>query len=274
MEDTGIGSTASFTVLNHEVKNWQIIAVPLIAIMIAEILQYTGDLKACIFLHVVILLSLILSPVWISESSTGNSLQALALLPLLRLLNISMPVFSETTLYMFIFIYTPLLVTCYLIARHQLIPLFQEENTLKNLYIYVPLALLTGYFIGLAEWHTINAGNLIPDLSLKSLLELSFVMILVVGFTEELIFRSLLQTRLQTSFGMKNGLLITSIMFGIMHAGYGSFYELLITASAGILLGYMFQKTGSLVLVSFTHGFVNIFLFGLIPLLGPGLGLF
>lgn len=84
----------------------------------------------------------------------------------------------------------------------------------------------------------------------------------------------LIQTRLQTSFGMKNGLLITSIMFGIMHAGYGSFYELLITASAGILLGYMFQKTGSLVLVSFTHGFVNIFLFGLIPLLGPGLGLF
>jgi membrane protease YdiL (CAAX protease family) len=99
-----------------------------------------------------------------------------------------------------------------------------------------------------------------------SLIKLSIIMIFFVGFVEELVFRSLLQTRLENSLGSLKGLLITSILFGVMHSGYGTFYEILYTAFAGLVLGYMFQKTKSLPLVSLTHGFVNIFLFGIIPL--------
>ncbi len=73
---------------------------------------------------------------------------------------------------------------------------------------------------------------------------------------------------------MVKGLLITGVLFGMMHSGYGSAYELALTGFAGIVIGYMFQRTGSLPLIALTHGFVNMFLFGLIPLLGPGLGLF
>ena len=40
------------------------------------------------------------------------------------------------------------------------------------------------------------------------------------------------------------------------------------------VMGWMFQKTRSLSLVAITHGCVNIFLFGVIPHLGLGLGLF
>jgi membrane protease YdiL (CAAX protease family) len=92
-------------------------------------------------------------------------------------------------------------------------------------------------------------------------------MIFVVGFVEELIFRFLLQSRMERSFGKLEGLVIVSLVFGFMHSGYGTFYEILYVFCVGIVLGYMFQKTGSLSLVSLTHGFVNIFLFGIIPLL-------
>jgi len=73
---------------------------------------------------------------------------------------------------------------------------------------------------------------------------------------------------------MEKGLLISVILFGMMHSGYGEAYELLLICFVGLLIGYMFQRTRSLPFIAITHGFVNVFLFGLIPLLGPRLGLF
>jgi membrane protease YdiL (CAAX protease family) len=272
-EDAGVQSPVHFSVFNYSFRDWQIVAIPIAAIVMAELFLYMGEPQTGITLHVIILMGITLSSIWVRESHVSFSLQALMLLPILRLLNISMPVFSETTLYLYIFIYTPLLIPIYFITRHQKITLKQEGFTLDKLYFYIPLALVIGYLIGVAEWYTISAGNLIPDLSLKSILQLSFIMIFFVGFVEELIFRSLLQTRLQASFGMEKGLVLASLLFGMMHSGYGTPYELLLTASAGLILGYMFQKTGSLALVSVTHGSVNVFLFGFMPFLGPGMGL-
>lgn len=274
MENASVQPPIDFAGFLQRMKDWQILAIPVVAIVIAEMLLYTGKLEAGIFLHVMIPLGISISSMWMRESNVSFSLQTLVMLSILRLVNISMPVFFGTTLYMYIFIYTPLLIPTYIIMRHQRITPVQMGFTLKNLYLYIPLALAVGYFIGLAEYNTINAHSMIPDVSPESLLKLSFVMFFFVGFVEELIFRSLLQTRLQASLGMEKGLVITSILFGMMHSGYGNVYELLLTASAGIVIGYMFQRTGSLPLVTLAHGFVNVFLFGLIPLLSWKLGLF
>jgi hypothetical protein len=47
----------------------------------------------------------------------------------------------------------------------------------------------------------------------------------------------------------------------------------LFTSMAGLAIGFFFHVTRSLPL-ALTHGLVNVFLFGFIPHLGPGLGLF
>lgn len=248
-------------------KEHHILLLPIMGIIFAEMLIYAGHPQAGMALHVLTVLLLSLSVMWFPESHVSRSLQALALLPILRLLNMSMPVFSGMTLDFFIFIYLPLLLPVYAVIRHQGMRLSDVGLTPRKLYIYIPLAIIAGGIIGLGESMVINAGSLIPDLSSENLFRLSLVMILIVGFVEELIFRSLLQTRMGDSFGRLRGLLIASLLFGIMHSGYGTFYEVLYTFSAGMVLGYMFLRTGSLPLVSLTHGFVNIFLFGLIPLL-------
>lgn len=274
MEDTNIESAGNFSVFDHRMKDWEIVSVPIVAIVIAEMLLYMGKQQAGIFLHVMIPLGMAVSSMWMRESSVSFSLEALAMLPILRLVNISMPVFTPMTLYLYIYIYAPLLIPVFIIARRQRLTLKELGFTTKKLYLYIPLALVVGYLIGLGEYNTIKVGSLIPDTSALNLLKISFVMFFFVGLVEELIFRSLLQTRLQASFGMTKGLVVTGALFGMMHSGYGSVYELLLTGFAGIVMGYMFQKTGSLPLIALTHGFVNVFLFGLIPLLGPGLGLF
>jgi membrane protease YdiL (CAAX protease family) len=98
-------------------------------------------------------------------------------------------------------------------------------------------------------------------------------MIFIVGLIEELIFRGIIQTRLEEFLGPAGGVLLASLLFGVMHSSYGTFYEIVYTFLAGGILGYFFYRTKSLPLVVMIHGFINIFLFGIIPHLGPGLGL-
>ena len=274
MEDSNIQSSVNFSLFKHPIKDWEIVAIPILAIIIAELLLYMGKQEAGILLHVMIPLGLAISTMWIRESNVSFCLEALALLPVLRLVNTSMPVFLPTKLYLYIFIYAPLIIPVFFIMRHQRIALKEIGVTLDNLYLYIPIALVVGYMIGLGEYNIIHPGSLIPDTSALSMLKISFVMLFFVGLVEELIFRSLLQTRLENFFGMEKGLLISAILFGMMHSGYGKAYKLLLICFVGLLIGYMFQRTRSLPFIAITHGFVNVFLFGLIPLLGPRLGIF
>jgi len=255
-------SALSISLLND---SW-IVILPLMMVIAAEMLICSAHLQAGIALHIVTLLLLTLSATRIPESHVSRSLQVLLLLPILRLLNLSMPVFSETTLYMFIYIYIPMLLPAYLVIRHQGLNLSGSGLSPKRIPGYILLSVIVGAIIGLGEFLIIRPGNLVPDLSFINMLKLSVIMIFV-GFVEELVFRFLLQSRMEVSFGRLEGLFIVSLLFGFMHSGYGTLYEVLYACCAGLVLGYMFQKTGSLSLVSLTHGFVNIFLFGLIPLL-------
>lgn len=250
------------------------ILTPMLIIVLAELLLYSGKTQTSVYIHVFTLIALASSTIWSSDQIVYKTHQALMLLPLLRLVNISMPVFFEMTLYSFVFIYVPLTVPIYLVLSHQKFTAAQIGLTTKNIIRYLPVAVLMGLIIGEGEYLIIASGYLIPDLSIVSILKLSVVMILFVGLVEELIFRSILQTKLEENFGMLPGLIGASFMFGIMHSGYGTPYEILYTASAGLVIGWLFQKTRSLPLIAIVHGCVNIFLFGLIPHLGVGLGLF
>ncbi len=88
-------------------------------------------------------------------------------------------------------------------------------------------------------------------------------MVFLVGLVEEIIFRSILQNRLEMFLGSRGGgLLVTSVLFGLMHSGYGSMVEIFYAFLVGFIIGYMFYKTRSLPLVTMVHGFINVFLFG------------
>ncbi len=242
------------------------VLIPTICIITAEMFLFRNDIKTSVWIHVLTLLGLTLSTVFIKDTQRHTILQAFSLLPLLRLVNLSMPIFFELTLYTYIFIYSPLLIPIYVILKNKNYTLEQIGFTKPHLS-YLPLAVIIGFIIGFGEYNTIYPGYLIPDLKITNVLKLSLIMILMIGFVEELIFRSILQTSLEKSIGMKSGLLLASFLFGVMHSGYGTAYEILFTASAGLIMGYMFQRTRNLMFISLTHGFVNIFLFGFLPLL-------
>ncbi len=131
------------------------------------------------------------------------------LLSILRLVNISMHIFFETTLHLFIFIYAPLIIPIYIVLKAQGFKFtFRiSEEMKKNRIFYSFVAVIVAFAIAQGEYAIIEAGYLIPDLSFMSLLQLSIVMILFVRLIEEIIFRYILQIRLEQAFGIWPALL-------------------------------------------------------------------
>ena len=260
---------------NLEIRNKEIyVGIPILTIAFAEMLIYSGRIKEAVWVHMILLMGLSLSITLMRNEEVHKTYQALMLLPLLRLVSLSMPVFFDITLYSFIFIYAPLAVPVAIAAVYQQLTLEEMGITFRRIWLYFPLSVLIGAVLGVGEYMVIQTDYLIPDLSPLNLLKLTVVMVFFVGLVEEVIFRSFIQTRLNKIFGAWGGILLSSMLFGVMHSGYGTFDEVLYTSFVGVIIGYMFYKTRSLPLITLIHGFVNVFLFGIIPHLGPGLGLF
>ncbi len=259
---------------NTDFRNKEIyVGIPILAIGFAEMLIYFGRVKEAIWLHAAILVGLSLFVTFMKNEEVYKTYQALLLLPILRLVNLSMPVFFDITLYSFVFIYAPLAIPVTIAAAHQHLTRGEVGITFRNIWLYLPFSILLGFGLGVGEYLTIRTGYLIPDLSFLNVLKLTLVMVFFVGLVEEIIFRAMLQTRLNKLFGIWGGILLSSMLFGFMHSGYGTSYEVLYTFFVGAVIGYMFYKTRSLPFVTMVHGFVNVFLFGFIPHLGPGLGI-
>jgi hypothetical protein len=240
-------------------------ALPVLGITIAELLIFSGRMGAAVWVHIGIVISLSLSDIFLKDPEVHRIYQALMLLPVLRLINLSMPIFFETTLYTFMFVYGPLAIPVVVIILHQRDSLEQIGITMKNFVPYMLISVPLGFLLGLGEYLTIRSGYLIPDLTFVNLLKLTFIMVFFVGLVEELIFRSILQSRLEKSLSVREALLITSLMFGLMHSGYGTFQEILYTGFVGLIMGLAFYKTRSLPFIAVLHGFVNVFLFGILP---------
>jgi len=239
-------------------------AIPVVLISLAELLIFSGRIKLAVWVHIGILIGFSVSNIFIKDIKVYRVYQALMLLPILRLVNLSMPILFTTTLYTFIFVYGPLIVPLGIIVANR--NSFEQVGlTTKNFLIYSFLSIPLGFLLGLGEYLTIGTGYLIPDLSIQNLLKLTIIMVFFVGLVEELIFRSILQTRLEQALSSREALVLSSILFGLMHSGYGTYYEMFYTGFVGLFIGFAFYKTRSLPFVVILHGLVNVFLFGILP---------
>jgi membrane protease YdiL (CAAX protease family) len=258
---------------NGFLKKMLYAGIPVIAITFTELLIFGGRLKEASIAYTLLLLALSFSIAITKEHEIRKVYQAFLLLTIFRLVNFSMPIFYERNLYSFMLIYAPLAIPATIATIHQKIVYEKKRDTLRRIWIYLPLSVLAGFAFAEAEYILIGAKELTPDLSSENLLVLIFIMVFIVGLVEELIFRAILQTRMEEFLGPAGGIFLASLLFGVMHSGYGTLYEMAYTFLVGGFLGYLYYKTRSLPLVIMIHGSINVFLFGIIPHMGPGLGL-
>lgn len=235
--------------------------LPCTLIAAAELLIFAGKIQAALAIHCINLLYLTIS----SAYSEDRAYQALMLLPLFRLLNIAMPIFFTLTLYSYPLIYAPMFIPIYYLSKGGG---FSRAELGISSHIHwsgISMALGLGLMIGYGEYNIIHPQMLVPDGSLEGMLMLAVVMIAFVGLVEEFIFRSAIQTVLEDRMGTWAGLVMASLLFGVMHSGYGLAGEMLFVSLGGLAFGLFFQRTKNLFLVSLAHGVTNISLFMVVP---------
>jgi len=242
------------------------LVIPVFLILLAEFLIFIGNVSIAMPIHALNLILLTLFSIYLNN----KVFPALMLLPLFRLINVAMPVFFNLTLYSYFMVYAPMFIPMYYLIKEGFLGRSEAGLTFKGFWFYLPLAVSVGFILGWGEYNVIHPQLLTPGTHIKDVLILITTMIFFVGFVEEFIFRSSLQTVLVERLGPKAGLVAASVIFGFMHSGYHLPLELLYVSFAGVVFGLLFWLTKSLPVISLAHGVTNISLFLITPL-DPGI---
>lgn len=192
--------------------------------------------------------------------------QSFLLVPVIRLVNLGMPVFVDLTLYWLILLYVPLLPAVFLVVRVTAVvnlSIGGVGNVLST-----PAFVLLGIVLAEVEYYVLPTEALIPAMTIGGVITLIVVMVAGVALTEELLFRGLLQRALEDRIGFVAGLVLASGIYGMMHAGGSSLMAVAFGITFGLLLGAVYDWTDSLVPVVSLHGTSNVFLYGVIPIRG------
>jgi len=132
----------------------------------------------------------------------------------------------------------------------------------KSLGFQASLGLASGSLVGIAEFFILKPSPILPGASLaETMAYVTIVLVLMVGFVEELLFRGLLQASLERLLPPWQAIGATSVIFSLMHIGWMNPLEVLLAYGAGIVFGYLAKATGSLIAPMIAHGFGNLVLY-------------
>lgn len=119
---------------------------------------------------------------------------------------------------------------------------------------YFPFALVLGELTGFIHFH-----YLLPDW--RKGLGALLVTFLVVAIPEELFFRGIVQSLLETRLGRNGALVLSSVLFGLSHFHHGSAFNwryVLLATIAGIFYGRAWRAHRQIFAAIVTHTLVDV----------------
>jgi len=99
-------------------------------------------------------------------------------------------------------------------------------------------------------------------------LRIALLMVLVIGPGEELFWRGFLQRRFQIQKGPIKGFLLATLMYTVVHLGSGNIMLLLAAGVCGLFWGFLYLRTGSMILNVVSHTVWDVAIFLLFPVSG------
>ena len=214
----------------------------IIGLIIAELMIFFGKISFGLIIHIINILGITFLIIFSKLNiKIKNLLQSMTLIILLRMINFAMPQFFSLTILQYPLIYGVMFIPIYSIVKSQQMTIKDLGLAIdKKLLIYLPLAGLIGIFMAIIEFNIIYPISFFKNINFSDIILIVVIMIFFIGTVEELIFRSILQTRIEKVFGAKSGILLSGGIFGIMHMSYGSINEIIFAGMFGIILGYIF----------------------------------
>lgn len=244
------------------------LAAYLAMLTIAELLVTFGSPVLVFPLHAGLIVLIIgyISVAWARvEPTRGETGLVLALVlgPLIRLISLTLPLGQIDTPYRYLAAGLPMMIGGFVAARYAGVTWTTLGLTWRDTpwqLLVIAAAVPIGFFefillrpepVGALPW---EAAGLIPAMTLG----------FFTGFPEELIFRGLMQTVTRPFLGRWNWVYVAAV-FAVLHIGYRSYLDVVFVFGAGLLFGWVFERTRSIVGISVSHGLANIVLFFVAP---------
>jgi len=247
--------------------------VYLLAITAAEVVTVVSQPMLGIACHFVILLAVVVDAALIDKYHYGRLTLSLSLVPLVRIISLSMPLADIPQLWWYPIIYLPLLAAAIVLAR---ILDYKPKDigfSFGNSLGLIPLHLLIGLLgigLGIVEYLILASEPLVVDPTWQNAWLPALVLLLSTGFVEEFIFRGVMQKAAVEVFGGW-GIVYVSLLFAVLHIGWIqaanplSWVDIVFVFVIALFFGWIVKKTGSLFGVTLSHGLTNIVLFIVAP---------
>ena len=267
----GLAATTPPQALRLDRTRLAFAAATLAAFATAEVVTVFTDPFTGIALHGATLLALLAASGLggrgesVADGPLSRLLYSLALVPLIRIVSLTMPLGRFDQTYWFLAAGLPVFVAGVVIMGT--LGIRPRDIGLRLTRRAAHLQLLIAVFglaLGFAEYHILRPDALIDDLTLRQFVVPALVIMFATGFLEEFIFRGVLQRLAEGVLG-RSGLLYVSLIFAILHIGYRSAPDFLFVLAIALLYGWVVRRTGSIIGVSVSHGITNITLFLLMP---------
>lgn len=245
-------------------KDFLVLAGYLFAIGSAELVTAYISVEVGLIAEIAIILALLVQSSITESYNFSNLLRSMIILPIIRIIGLTLPITQVPSLYWFPIIAIPLFAASFTLMREQRLSRKKVGLILGNVPVQMLIA-ISGVILGFIEFLILKPQPLISTLSLLPFLTGFILLTISTGLAEELLFRGILQKNAENVFGSVFGLLYASLLFTCLHIGWHSFIDLAFVFGVAMFYGYVFQKTRSIVGITLSHGISNSMLFLIMP---------
>ena len=236
------------------------------AICAAEVVLVFVHIGLGVLLHAIVLGAILYLQARRSRPVDRGTLVPLALVPLLRILSLTMPLPGLAPMFWTGLVGVPLAVGAVLAART--VGLGRVELGLRPTPWLPQVAIAAlGLPAGFLAWLTGGPNGLVQEGATPlEIFVAALLLVLFVAFLEEFVFRGVIQAGLSRAFG-HGAIALSTTMYGSMYLGSLSFEYAALMTAVGLLHGVLADRTGSIAGVVASHAILVLGAFFVWPTL-------
>jgi uncharacterized protein len=231
----------------------------------AEIIFTHWHITISVVIYLLILMSLLIISYFKYNESAHSLYLALALIPMIRIISISIPLTGIPEAFGFVLVSVPLFISGAMVAKMAGLTYAALGFSFNRLHKQLLIALL-GLPLGFVEFFIVQpepTNFLAPS---EHVFMWVIILIICVGLLEEFIFRGILFNVVLKVLGDKNAVYFTSLLYAAINISGRSFLIVIYTFIISILFCRLFVRKKSILGLSLAHGLINITVYVICPL--------
>jgi hypothetical protein len=237
----------------------------MVYLIVAEILTTFANPVIGLAFHAAMVFMVLFHATWLGERQPARLLLCIMLMPLIRLMSVSVPLANFPPVTWYLVVSIPLFLAAFTVMRLLGLKWGQVGFNLRAFPFQIMVA-VTGILLGVVEYMILRPLPILYNPTLWQIVEPAIYLLIGTGLMEELVFRGVLQQVAEEHFGTNPSILFSAAVFAIMHIGWQSALDLLMVFIAGVYWGWIFARTRSIFGITISHGITNIMLFLILPL--------